>query len=476
MSDFLEKFISIVGKKIQRLGYSSPKSEVLRTLINTAYLATLRTEEGRFVRGSITFADPLHPEFDPPLRRRAQYPMFTSFDRPTRLSVEKLVKLSRAVDGWSGSIAVHGTSHSTIVVWGVLDQLVQHNVSLNRESEGGFDSPGTLRIVMDGVGALSAYHGNLLLAGIRQDQVVLTEQGVLHSRGLAKRLSPFLKPIAQQISIALGGSIPLAKNEQMLFEEWSTTVARICIGIRRAGTGGALLISPRPIARLLDISQRLSYSRLGHSAILKTLDSQYMTLCREESRAYYRKELIPTEIVRDKDRAETDSEDRKEELAGAIRIVTSLALVDGLVLLTPLLEVVGFGVKIRSRHSANRVYVGHDYARRSVHAKHVDLSRFGTRHISMLNYCQADRKAIGVVISQDGSVRLMMSLGSNLTLWDNLQLLQYESDLSGYARMVRNTRSRRKGIEGAGLERSLGYTDMPKTLGQLMRRTSKKKK
>jgi hypothetical protein len=469
MTGVLEEFIREVEKKLQHLGYSSPTGDILSKLVNTAYLATLRTEESRLVRGSLIFADPTNADPDTPPLRRADYPMFAPFDHPALLTVEKLVKLSRAVDGWAGSIAVHGTSPSSIVAWGILDQLVQQNVRLHRESDSGASPPGILRLVMDGVGALSAYHSDLFLAGIRQDQIVLSERRILYSNNLRQCLHPFLKPIAQQISMALGDSA-VATYERRLFEQWSTVIARICIGIRRAGTGGALLISHKPIPRFLDIFQRFPYFRMGHAMILNVLDSEYEHICKQAYiNQYDQEDSVSRSTVREEHLATADAEDRKEELAGAIRIVTSLACMDGLVLFSPLLEVIGFGVKIRSTPPANHVYVGQDFVRRGVREKCVDLSRFGTRHMSMLSYCQVDRKAIGIVISQDGHVRLMMSNSRNLVLYENLQLLSYENDIRGYVSMRQKYRSNK-----VHLPKSLGFTDMPKTLEQLMSLKRKK--
>jgi hypothetical protein len=130
-------------------------------LLNIAYVASLRTEENRFVRGSLTFSNPSVPDIDPPLRHRADYPRFTAFGHPVPLSVETVVKLSRAIDKWSGSIAVYGTKATDMIAWGVVDQIVHQNVRLNRESEGGAANPGQLTIAMDSVGEISVYHRDL---------------------------------------------------------------------------------------------------------------------------------------------------------------------------------------------------------------------------------------------------------------------------------------------------------------------------
>ena len=128
-------------------------------------MATLKTEEGRFVSGSLTFANPKDPEPDRPFTKRADYPAFTAFGRPCLLSVEQLVKLARAIDRWSGSIAVHASKSGQLYAWGVLDQMVQQNVRLHREAETGFQNPGLLTVTMDGVGDISAFHGDVFLGG-----------------------------------------------------------------------------------------------------------------------------------------------------------------------------------------------------------------------------------------------------------------------------------------------------------------------
>jgi len=272
--DHLGRLTQLVHSKLRVLGFSSPRAFMIRALFETAYLASLKTEEGRFVRGSLTFADPSAPDTHPPITRRASYPGFTTFRHKLSLTVETLVKLSRAIDKWSGSIAVYGTTSTDLAAWGVVDQIVHESRSLNRESEGGFSNPGTLTVTMDSVGELSVYHHDLFLGGLRQDRLVLFENDALRSESLLAHITPALKPAALQIARALGTPKIAARVLARLLHEWSNTIARLCIGLRRLGTGGAFLISPSPIQKLLQITHQLPYRRLGDSAMLRVLDDE----------------------------------------------------------------------------------------------------------------------------------------------------------------------------------------------------------
>src|SRR5438876_3860795 len=142
MPDLLDRLAREVASRIRQLGLIEPNRRVVGTLLELAYLGTLRSEEGRFVKGSLMFANPKRPDIDPPFLRRADYPAFTKFESPETLTVQTLVKLARAIDRWSGFIAVYTTRQNEIIAWGVVDQLVQQNVMLHHESDSGFANPG----------------------------------------------------------------------------------------------------------------------------------------------------------------------------------------------------------------------------------------------------------------------------------------------------------------------------------------------
>jgi hypothetical protein len=160
-------------------------------------------------------------------------------------------------------------------------------------------------------------------------------------------------------------------------------------------------------------------------------------------------------------------------MTGAVKLVSSLATVDGLVLMTRELSVAGFGVKIGSSPNVTTVYDGAGFAHRGARARKIDLSQFGTRHGSMLRYCAQDRKALGIVVSQDGYVRLIMTVRNSLVFWDNVKLLDYD-DFSRQAALRRKRRRESRSHRSRPFK--LGYTETPKTIDRLMRAAASQRK
>jgi hypothetical protein len=327
---------------------------------------------------------------------------------------------------------------------------------------------------MEGPGELAAYRRNLFLGAVRKDRVVHREQDALSSSPLFNKIVPHLMPYAEKIARALRPDVRDASPDDIrkavveLFENWIRTVSRLCIALRRAGTGGALLITPSPLWDHLEPHFELPYSRVQDSMILGMLDSRYSEMIREQihERAEKGERSIPREVVALANLAEADAQDRDLEMRGAARLAASFAAVDGLVLLSPTLNVLSFGSKIRSSKAPKVVYAAESFERVGARATRIDLARFGTRHSSMLWYCRQDPHAVGVVVSQDGNVRVATTVNRSLVLWDDVKLLNYDSDPKNYLRVERTTRAYRAKLK---LPKRRGYTLMPKTLAALLR-------
>jgi hypothetical protein len=363
---------------------------------------------------------------------------------------------------WSGSIGVYGTEAKNLYIWGVVDQLVKSNVRLNLEGERGFENPGVLYITMDGVGDLTIFHHGIFLGGLRGHQLLIREEDALGAGMVGERILPHLERPGEAIRRVVGSKV---SQEGNLIHAWINTVYRLCIGLRRYGTGGTLLITPSAHVDQLEIGYKFNYQRLGDAMILNVLDAEYRGVCEHHIQEQKSDGVVPYLTVVESLLAKADADDRQSELTAAVKVVTSLASVDGLVLLSPLLHVQGFGVKIKTGGHVGIVYDGAGFNERGVKAKKIDPSRFGTRHNSVLRYCRVDKNAIGVVISQDGNVRIAMSAGRSLVLWDNVKLLGYipysqQSVRRNQDWVTRHERKKRP---------AYGYTDTPKTLDALLR-------
>lgn len=465
MPALIETLVIIVDRRLRTIGCKRPSLSVLKVLLETAYHSTLKTEEGRFSRSSISYMNPhVRPE-DGPALRRADYPTPCPLARRVPLTVEELVRLGRAIHLWSGSIAVYGTKARDVYIWGVIDQLVQANIALHQEGPRGFENPAILTITAEGVGDLSVYHAGIFLCGLRGHRLRIRENDALRAETIGDRILPHLERPALAIARAIGSGDRPDLYSGKLFKAWGNVVSRLCIGLRRLSTGGSLLITPCPRWDHLEVGYRFSYKRLGDATILNVLDEEYRNLLRERVIAGRISGRVSYNLIHDAEAAQADAEDRETELIGAVKVVTSLASMDGLVLLSPILHVRGFGIKVGTGLPKGTIYDGADFERRGLKSRKIDGSRFGTRHNSVLRYCRLDREAVGIVVSQDGHVRIVASVGRGLTLWDNVKLLGYRPFTRGSVRMVRDWVQNHERVKRP----RRGYTDTPKTLAALLR-------
>ncbi len=275
MNDQIERLAWSVSRRLKQLGFTSPSRLILQEIFQVVFLASLKTEESRFVTGSITFANPQQPDPTPPSLRRADYPGFVPFECNQRFTVESVVRLSRAIDKWSGSITIYGTRKSQLVIWGLLDQQVQHNIGLNREAHMGFSPPGILTVTMNGVADFKVYHGAIFLGGLAGNRLITKENDAFLSQMLTKQIKPDLLPFARAIANALNKPTIIKEAQDSLYYLWADSIARLCIGLRRNAMGGSFLLTPAPQDELLQIKNKVNYNRLGDSIVLKALDDQY---------------------------------------------------------------------------------------------------------------------------------------------------------------------------------------------------------
>jgi hypothetical protein len=133
-------------------------------------------------------------------------------------------------------------------------------------------------------------------------------------------------------------------------------------------------------------------------------------------------EELPVGLYLEESVEEGEREDAEAELDGALWFISLLTRVDGAVLMTPNLEVMGFGVEIRADDTPSAVWAAGNASGAPSRRRKADYYALGTRHRSMMRYCWTIPGSLGLVISQDGDVRAMLRLDDSLAMWEQIQL------------------------------------------------------
>lgn len=211
-----------------------------------------------------------------------------------------------------------------------------------------------------------------------------------------------------------------------LTNAWLTALRRLLLRIQQYGHGGAILITPDADLRDLNVKYRIAYPRFRSSLHRRAVFTIRSTQADDEIiNDYLHKEdsdEIPTGLYLDASVAEIDLDEARDELDGVLWFVSLLSRVDGLVLLTPDLDVRGFGVEIQTSVPPASLLRATDADASPERRVAINYNHFGTRHRSMMRYCASVPGSVGFVVSQDGDVRAMTLVGGNLIVWDNVKL------------------------------------------------------
>jgi len=362
--------------------------------------------------------------------------------RRVPFTVANLTKLSKAADPWSSSLAVYYDRRSQFFVWGLVDQTVHFNTRLVRESETGYPPPGLFQVVATGTADLSVYHQHSFVARLAQDTLLKRQNDIFWLPPVADRLDDGIQRYLETVRRRAGLPHDMGSWPTFLADSWISALCRILISIRRYRHGGALLISPT--RKDLDVKYRLDYPRLPRA--LARLGEQTITnaLAREEITTEYLdagRDHVPMGLYLREAVSEDWIEDIRQEITGAVRFISSLSLVDGLILAGPDLSIKGFGVEIRTKEDPKRAFLSPLPGVHRKKLRRVDPSSYGTRHRTMMRYCFAHPDSLGFVVSQDGEIRAMTRVRNRLVIWENLAVLPVSEPVF----RKRGTRSRTGG-------------------------------
>jgi hypothetical protein len=407
-----------------------PTVAVLTTLFENLFFTSLKTEEGQLIKVTVTLINSADPDPHPPKRQAAHRWNYIHFEEKLPFTVKNLVKLSKAADPWSASLAVDFTTDGELFIWGLIDQSVHYQSFINYESTFKPEQPGLFQATISEVGNIHVLLDYELIANLRQNTLISNYVDVFSQGPVRELLSnhndSYKAAVRQHFVTELGTDV-LDDWHGYLESIIGRSLSRILLRMQNYQHGGALLITPDTETGL-SIKHRLSYDRLfkaivsfvkfdiASSTHTDTIMNEYIDL---------EQDTLPSFLYLSESVAETDKNETSNELKGAILFIASLSCIDGLVVLSPDLEVKGFGTVIRNVKAPEYVYVSPQATVDDGQLSPVTPAHYGTRHRSMFAYCWNHAGSLGFVVSQDGDIRAITRVGDKLVMWENIKVQQF---------------------------------------------------
>jgi hypothetical protein len=393
-----------------------PAATDLAAILSVCYHATLLREEGRPVTFRLALSEP--GAFDGAAGPPSGFHRLV-FARPLPLDQHELRRLSPAV---AFSRSLIGTTSVGQGIWGIIHTGPQW-LQLAR---GGRATEQTVPLVpivaATGPGRLLVSVGPLVLAELRDGRLSGGEMDIFEARWMQRRLGAIdrvqeLAPFpAPQEAAAPEARVDAAFAPVLA----GHVLRRVLATVRAAQHGGTLILIPR--ARVSEFLSDGRYAQVKYAFHDEEPRKRIQTLMMAISKELVRAEGANASTVgwqayetsRARDLVEMD-----EALFEVAHLVADLTRVDGAVLMTDSLEVLGFGVEIAGElPEVSRVMRAHDLDGAS--RTWVRTDRVGTRHRSAYRLCQAVRDALALVVSQDGGLRFIRWHDQSVAYWEQV--------------------------------------------------------
>jgi hypothetical protein len=147
-------------------------------------------------------------------------------------------------------------------------------------------------------------------------------------------------------------------------------------------------------------------ARLKHNALAERLQTR---------------RTVKAEELEQLDALAGDQQTCEDAARDAARFIASLAAVDGAVVLTDTLRIIGFGAEVTASFSGgDKVHVAH--TAEATATKEVRFAEYGTRHRSAFRFVASLEPSVGFIMSQDGGVKAVRQVGPKLVMWPYFQI------------------------------------------------------
>lgn len=404
-----------------------PADAVVKRLLEVAYHASFMSEEARKIVFHLVYLP--HNSMDGAEEEKLTAIVFKK-SRPFNES--ELLRLAPATDPTKVLIALHleeglQEGDESLRIWGLVDTGSSWWDFIHGEAASGSPPPNQLTISSAKPGNLVISRAGKILLKLQQGEIYFPTDGILMRGPVADffdtAVNALYKDVCQTLKCERYANQQHDDYPQRLYLQY---FERIIFHIRRKLHGGMVIVIPDHLT--------IDDAQLRQRLLVKypCTDDRTWRLLREslvKSKQYLDQHdaimasdctVCPTTYAE-----VTELHRHLNHLSGALtdslKFIAALSGVDGAVLVTDRLRLVGFGAEVVvTSPQLNHVTVSHDVYGKS--GRLLAIESFGTRHRSAFRFCASMEDAVTFVISQDGDVKAIKGHQGEIICWTDMNM------------------------------------------------------
>lgn len=384
-----------------------PAPNVLTNFVSVLYQASLLVEEGRAVEANVALATAAQLEAQPVALTDFHFVRFTT---RRAYNEQELRRLSPAVQP-AGSLLAVEASGEELRIWGMLFSEHAWDQSGDGPRLVAAAAPPALLVQISGPGSLVFYYGAQRLLTLQRGRI--DGHGFLQFP-MAWGDQRFLEN--HLLAGGLLGPAPLPLLQEELMVQFTLYMQRRALaGTRAGGHGGLVVLVPTARVPALLGSDKLLRPKYPLQAA--GAGPRYPLLVQAIVRRLLARGEATWKAFQQSQDTEVQALTARIERFAAY--LTGMTAVDGALVLTQQVELVGFGVEIQaSQLPLDQVYRALNVEGTELQPVAVDHG--GTRHRAAYRVCLAAPDCLAIVVSQDGNVQFVHNQGGKVIFWDQL--------------------------------------------------------
>jgi hypothetical protein len=403
-----------------------PEQKTLNQLLDVCYHASFLVEESRPVTFRAVFIEKTTPI--KPLGADNSYPTeLYMFDAPLPFTAAELRQLAPSADLTRVLIAIKCTDEvsGALGIVGLVDVGSSLWAMSRHERLMGHGLPDALIIAVTQPGHLTILRGS-------RPVIRLVDGGLAIPAGNVFLRGPVGDFFGEAACWFVEKACALAsqkyneeeQNDDLTFA-YNTFLELLLFSATDLRHGGAILFVSDELSqddpRLLNrVNIKYQMPSSHHKEVLLHKMAIRLQWQEQHSALHEKKTISNSSFQRldDLDYAQQEAVDAVRDLA---RFIVGLTAVDGAVILTDRLRLLGFGAEVltEARKTESVRLATSELADKFTE---VPISAYGTRHRSAFRFCSSLEPSVAFIMSQDGGVKAVRQVGRNLVMWPYFEI------------------------------------------------------